>query len=82
MCTLRYTDFSVRIKSIEFSVRMDSCCMSIAKLNVLFDQNGKNSVINFKVSGNRLLWSVFSCLFYPKLKAINIPQETGTLDKR
>lgn len=46
------------------------------------DQNGKNSVINFKVSGNRLLWSVFSCLFYPKLKAINIPQETGTLDKR
>lgn len=68
MCTLRYTDFSIHIKSIEFSVWMDSCCMSIAKPNVLFDQNGKTGVINFKVSGNLLLWSMFSCLFYPKLE--------------
>lgn len=76
---IRYTDFIVHIKSIEFSVQMDSGCMSRAKLDVLFDQNGKNSLRNFKLSGCLLLWRVFVYAI-SNSNASNIPQETGILD--
>lgn len=81
VCTLRYSDFSAHIKNIEFSVWMDSCHISIAKLNALFDQNGKNSIKKFRVAvfsyGAHL--GVYSTL---NLDASNIPQETGILDKK